>query len=39
MPPVLLLGTVLEVDEERFDGDAIRKLYDSAEYPLTRKAS
>jgi len=39
MPSVLLLGTVLEVDEERFDGDAIRKLYDSAEYPLTRKAS
>jgi hypothetical protein len=39
MPSVLLLGTILEVDEERFDGDAIRKLYDSAEYPLTRKAS
>ena len=39
MPSVLRLGTVLEVDEERFDGDAIRKLYDSAEYPLTRKAS
>jgi len=39
MPSVLLLGTVLEVDEERFDGDAIRKLYDSAEYPLTRKVS
>ena len=39
MPSVLLLGTILEVDEERFDGDAIRKLYDSADYPLARKAS
>jgi hypothetical protein len=39
MPAVLLLGTILEVDEERFDGDAIRKLYDSTDYPLARKAS
>jgi hypothetical protein len=39
MPSVLLLGTILEVDEERFDGDAIRKLYDSADYPLARKAN
>src|SRR5262249_3806285 len=39
MPAILLLGTILEVDEERFDGDAIRKLYDSAEYPLDRKVS
>ena len=39
MPAILLLGTILEVDEQRFDGDAIRKLYDSAEYPLARKPS
>jgi hypothetical protein len=39
MPPMFLLGAVLEVDEERFDGDGIRKLYDSADYPLDRKPS
>lgn len=37
MPPMFLLGAILEVDEERFDGDGIRKLYDSADYPLERK--
>jgi len=37
LPPELLLGAFLEVDEERFDGRAIRALYDSADYPLTRR--
>jgi hypothetical protein len=37
LPRDLLLGAFLEVDEERFDGTAIRKLYDSPEYPLPRR--
>jgi hypothetical protein len=36
LDPELLLGATLEVDEERFDGDGIRSLYDSADYPLKR---
>ncbi len=36
LPPELLGGTYLEVDESRFDGREIRCLYDSVEYPLAR---
>lgn len=36
LAPELLIGAFLEVDEERYDGDGIRRLYESDEYPLPR---
>ena len=36
MPHDLLLGAVLEVEEERLDGHRIRELYDSTAYPFAR---
>jgi hypothetical protein len=38
LPPEFLLGACLEVDEERYNNQAIRRLYDSMDYPLTRGA-
>jgi hypothetical protein len=38
LPSDALLGAHLEVDEQRFDSAGIRRLYDSAEYPLPRRA-
>ena len=37
LPPELLLGTYLEVEEQRFNGRQIRLLYESGEYPFPRK--
>ena len=39
LPPELLAGAYLEVEEERFDADGIRRLYDHAAYPLARRAA
>jgi hypothetical protein len=39
LPPELLLAVQLKVAEERFDGDGIRRLYESVEYPLARRAA
>lgn len=38
MPPQLLQNACMEVDEERFDGQDIRRLYESAAYPIARPA-
>ena len=37
LPSELLLGTYLEVEEERFNGRQIRLLYESRDYPFPRK--
>ena len=39
LPPKLLLRAHLKVDEMQFDGDGMRRLYESAEYPLVRRAA
>ncbi len=37
--PELLVGACLEVDEQRYGSDDIRRLYESADYPLARRAA
>ena len=37
LSPELLIGAHLEVDERRFDSEGIRRLYEKADYPLTRR--
>ena len=38
MPRAMLRGCVLEVDEDRFDGMQIQKLYEADNYPLPRRS-
>lgn len=38
LPPECLVGAFLEVDEHRYGCDDIRRLYECAAYPLTRRA-
>jgi hypothetical protein len=39
LPPQALLGAYLEIDEQRFDSRAMRRLYDSTRFPLARRAA
>ena len=37
-PAMRTLGAWMQVGEERFDSDGIQRLYESADYPLRRRA-
>jgi hypothetical protein len=37
LQPTMLVGAYLQVEDERFDSDQIRELYQSAAYPLERQ--
>ena len=37
LPPALLSGTFLEVDDERLGAEQIRRLYEDEGFPLPRK--
>jgi hypothetical protein len=39
LPPEALLGSYLEIEEQRFDSHGMRRLYESAAYPLARRAA
>jgi hypothetical protein len=39
LPPEFLLSTHLQVGEERYDRQGIRRLYERLEYPLVRRGT
>jgi hypothetical protein len=39
LPPALLAGAFLEVDGKRYESGGIRRLYESSDYPLPRRAA
>ena len=39
LSPELLVGAFLEIDGERYGADDIRRLYESSEFPLSRRAA
>jgi hypothetical protein len=39
VPSTWLAGSYLEVRGRRFEGEAIRALYDAADYPLARQTA
>ena len=39
LPRAFLVGAFLEVNEQRYGSDDIRRLYESADYPLTRRGA
>ena len=39
LPPALLAGAHLQVDDSRYDAAGIRSLYDNAAFPLARRDS
>jgi hypothetical protein len=36
LPAAMLLGAFLQIEDDRFDSEQIRALYDNAAYPLAR---
>lgn len=38
-PESWLIGSTLDIDGARYEGKAIRSLYDAAEFPLPRKVA
>ena len=39
LPPQFFIDAYLEVDESRYQGEAIRRLYASSDYPLQRRVT